>query len=87
LEGDEGLAGAGGEGQQNALPAVGDGFEGVLDGIVLVVARLPRPALVLEGDGGEAVAPCVFLGAEDDVPEEPLRVPFGDVGDLDLIDP
>ena len=68
LEGDEGLAGAGGERQQNALPAVGDGFERVFDGVVLVVARLPRPALVLEGDGGEAVAPCVFLG-EDDVPE------------------
>ena len=68
MEGDEGLAGAGGERQKNALPAVGDGFERVLDGVVLVIARLPRPALVLEGDGGEAVAPCVLLG-EDEIPE------------------
>ena len=44
LEGDGGLAGAGGERQQDALLAGGDGFQRVLDGVVLVVARLPGAA-------------------------------------------
>ena len=50
------------------LLAGGDGLQRVLDGVVLVVARLPRAALVLERDGGEAVAPGVRLG-EDRGPE------------------
>ena len=62
MEGDEGFAGAGGEGQQDAPPAVGDGFEHALDGDVLIVAAGVGAALVLERDGGEAVAPGVRLG-------------------------
>ena len=59
LEGDRGLAGAGGERQQDALLAGGDRLQRVLDGVVLVVARLPGAASLLERNGGEAVAPFV----------------------------
>ena len=44
LEGDGGLAGAGRERQQDALLAGGDRLQRVLDGVVLVVARLPGAA-------------------------------------------
>ena len=39
----------------------GDGLQHALDGDVLVVAALEVAALVLEGHGGEAVAPGVLL--------------------------
>ena len=68
LKGDEGLAGAGGEREQDACSVVGDGLQHALDGNVLVVADLDVAALVLERHGGEAVAPCVRLG-ERQVPE------------------
>ena len=68
LEGDEGLAGAGRQRQQDAVLPRGDGLQRAPDGDVLVVARLPVAALVLERDGGEAVAPDVLLG-KDPVPE------------------
>ena len=45
-----------------------DGLQRAPDGDVLVVARLPVAALVLERDGGEAVAPDVLL-RENAVPE------------------
>ena len=54
--------------QQDAILSRRDGFEDAPDGDILIVARLPLAALVLEGDGGEAVAPGVLLG-EDDIPE------------------
>ena len=47
---------------------VGDRLHDALDGDVLVVARRVRAALVLEGHGGEAVAPGVLLG-EGERPE------------------
>ena len=68
LEGDEGLAGAGGQREQDALLAGGDRLHDALDGDVLVVAARVRAALVLEGHGGEAVAPGVRLG-EGERPE------------------
>ena len=68
LEGDEGLARAGGQRQQDAVAAGGDGLQHAVDGDVLVVAALEIPAPVLEGDGGEPVAPGVLLG-EGPVPE------------------
>ena len=46
----------------------GDGLQHPLDGDVLVVAALEVAALVLEGHGGEAVAPGVCLG-KGQVPE------------------
>jgi hypothetical protein len=69
LEGDEGLAGAGGQRQQDAVAPGGDGFQHARDGDVLVVAPLPGAALVLEGHGGEAVAPGVSASAKVSVPQ------------------
>ena len=68
LKGDERLAGAGGERQKNALLVGRDGFHCPLDGDVLKVAAGMGAALVLEGHGGEAVAPRDGLG-EGQVPE------------------
>ena len=68
LKGDEGLARAGGEREQDALLVGGDGLQHALDGDVLVVAALEIAALVLEGHGGEAVAPGV-RSAKVQVPE------------------
>ncbi len=59
LERYRGLAGAGRERQQDTLLASGDRFKRILDGVVLVVARLPGAAAFLERHGGEAVAPFV----------------------------
>ena len=59
LKGDGGLAGAGRQRQQDALLAGGDRFQRVLDGIVLIVPRLPSAAALLERHGGETVAPSV----------------------------
>ena len=60
LKGDERLARAGGQREQDARLAGGDGLQHPLDGDVLVVAWLEVAALVLEGHGGEAVAPGVL---------------------------
>ena len=68
LEGDERLARAGGQREQDALLPVGDRLQHALDGDVLVVAALEVAALVLERHGGEAVAPGVLLG-EGQVPQ------------------
>src|SRR5690606_2910397 len=57
LEGDGGFAGAGGKGEQDAVLSAGDAVQRALDGDVLVVARLPCAALVLEGNRSEAVGP------------------------------
>jgi len=57
LERAEGFAGAGGQGQQDAVASSGDGFEHARNGDVLVVAALPGATLVRERDGREAVAP------------------------------
>ena len=81
LKGDEGLARAGGEGKQNAFVAGGDRRHHPLDGDVLVVAAGMRAALVLEGHGGEAVAPGVGLG----VGQRPQRLGAGIAGHLALV--
>ena len=62
LERDERLARAGGQCEENAHDAGGDGLHHLLDGDVLVVAAGMRTAFVLERHGGEAVAPLVRLG-------------------------
>ena len=66
LEGDKGLAGAGGQRQQDArvcgFLAGLDGLQHARDSDVLVVAPLPGAALVLERHGGEAIAPGVHGG-------------------------
>ena len=59
LKRDCGLAGAGGERQQDALRALGDRLQRVLDGVVLIVAGLPGAAALVERDRSEAVAPFV----------------------------
>ena len=59
LESDEGLARAGGQGQQDAVSSCGNGFQGLIDGIVLVIASLKAPASVFKGDGGETIPPTV----------------------------
>ena len=46
LEGGVGLAGAGGHDEQDAVLALGDGFDGRVDGVALVVARLLAAAVV-----------------------------------------
>ncbi len=53
LEGGVGLAGAGGHDEQDAVLPLGDGFDGLVDGDALVVARLLAAAVlevVLEDD-------------------------------------
>src|SRR6185437_13121931 len=62
LKGDEGLAGSGGESEKDARLFGRDRLEHAVDGDVLVIASLEIPALVLEGDGGEAVAPRICFG-------------------------
>jgi len=62
LEGDEGLAGAGGQREEDALLARGDRLHDAFDGDVLVVAARVRAALVLEGHSGEMVTPGVRFG-------------------------
>ncbi len=68
LESDKGFAGAGGEGEEDALISGGNGSEDALDGDVLVIAALEIAATIFERDGGEAVAPGVGFG-EGLVPE------------------
>ena len=68
LEGDEGLARAGRQRQQDAIAPPGQRRQHALDGDVLVVAPLEEAAPVLEGHGGEAVAPGVGRG-EGEVPD------------------
>ncbi len=80
LEGDEGLAGAGGERQQDARAPRGDGRHDPLAGDVLVIAARVRAALVLVGHVRKAVAPGVLL-AEGPVPQLLGR---GVAGDLPL---
>ena len=46
LEGGVGLAGAGGHDEQDAVLALGDGLDGGVDGVALVVARLLAAAIV-----------------------------------------
>ena len=46
LEGGIGLAGAGGHDQEDAILALGDGFDGLVDGDALVVARLLAAAIL-----------------------------------------
>ena len=62
LEGDEGLARAGGEREEDSLLIARDGLHDTFHGDVLIVAAGMRAALVLKWHGGEAVAPCVRLG-------------------------
>src|SRR5205807_7892654 len=89
LEGDRGLAGAGGERQQDALASRGDGLKRVLDGVMLVVARIPFAA-GFERNGGEAVAPCVrrleYLGPEFFRRRIALDITFGAGLHVDPID-
>ena len=90
LEGDEGFACACGHGQEDAGLVLIDGFEGVFDRVVLVVAGFPGAAAVFKGGSGEAVSPEVFL-AEGEVPEFFGGGVLGDVGfgsglPVDLVD-
>jgi hypothetical protein len=62
LKGDKGLAGAGGEGQQDARFPGGDPLQYPVDRDILVIARLEKAAPVLERHRGKAVAPRVRLG-------------------------
>ena len=62
LKGDEGLARAGGQSQQDAVAPVGNGVQRASDRHVLVIAALPGAALVLERHGRKTVAPCIRLG-------------------------
>ncbi len=62
LKGDESLAGAGGEREQDALTLGPDGFQHAVDCDVLVVAAGVGAAFVLERHGGETIAPGVLLG-------------------------
>lgn len=55
LKSDGRLSGAGGESEEDAFLALGDRIEGVLDGEILVIARLPGSAFVLEGDFGKTI--------------------------------
>ena len=57
LEGDERLARAGGEGEQDAPLRRGDGLQNPFHGNVLVVSAEVRSALILKRNGGEPVAP------------------------------
>src|SRR5207248_3313519 len=68
LKRDEGLAGAGGERQQDALAVLRDGLHHSLDRDVLVVAAGVGAPLVLERYGCEAVPPGVGFG-ESECPE------------------
>ncbi|MNV62502.1 hypothetical protein D3C71_1550500 [compost metagenome] len=60
LEGDKGLAGAGRQGQQNAILPVADGLQYPLDGGILIVTPLPVAALVFKGHGGEVIPPAIL---------------------------
>ena len=60
LEGDEGLSRTRGEGEQDALLAVCDGVEHVVDGNLLIVAH-SLLAILIEGLHAEFVAPVVGL--------------------------
>ena len=57
LEGDEGLARAGGEREEDSLLIARNGLHHALDGDVLIIAPLPGAALVLKRTGGKAVSP------------------------------
>jgi len=59
LEGDEGLTGPGGERQQDAGAPIGDRRQHPLAGEVLIIAALKVATAILEGHGGETVAPGV----------------------------
>ena len=68
LKRDEGFAGAGGKGQQDAIFSGGDSFEDAVDGDVLIIAALVEAAFVFEGNSGKSIAPGIGFG-ERDVPE------------------
>jgi len=61
LKGDKGLTRACSECKKDTVFFFGDGGKGLIDGIVLIVASFPRPALVFKGYGGEAIPPEVWL--------------------------
>jgi hypothetical protein len=62
LEGDEGLAGAGRQCQQDALPPLGQRRQHALDRDVLVIAALEIAAAILERYRRETVAPGIGRG-------------------------
>ena len=68
LERDVGFARSGGEREQDPLVSVGNRFEDLVDGDLLVVPRRVRAALGLGSDIGEPVAPLIALG-ERHVPQ------------------
>ena len=90
LEGDEGFACACGHGEEDAGLALIDGFEDVLDRVMLVVAGFPGATAIFKGDKGKTIAPEIFL-AEGEVPECFGGGVLGDVGfgsglPIDLVD-
>ena len=62
LKGDEGFAGPGGQSEKDALLFFGDGFHGVVDGDLLVIAHVFGAADIFKGDAVEFVAPVVLFG-------------------------
>ena len=68
MEGNESLASAGGQGEEDALPVVRHGRQDTLNGGVLVVAALEVTTTVLKWHCGKAVAPGV-LDRKYPVPE------------------
>jgi len=68
LEGDEGLAGAGCQRQQDALFVRGDGCHGFVDRDLLIVAQFFRAAHIFIGHLIEFLEPVVLL-AESQIPE------------------
>ena len=58
LERDEGFAGSRRQSQQDALLVRRDGLQHIIDRTILIVARTPQPALVLERHGSETLSPC-----------------------------
>jgi hypothetical protein len=79
LEGGEGFAGAGGHDEEEPISALGDRFEGLVDGVDLVVAGCfaAAVAIVILGDQGLAIVGDAFVQAVF-APEEGGAGEFGE---------
>ena len=77
LEGGVGLAGTGGHHQQDTILPLGDGLDGGVDGVALVVARLLAAAVVVVGLQDE-----LFLLGREPLPGAVLCPQRGRAGEL-----
>ena len=68
LKRDEGFASPGGQSQQNAILASGDGFQNTVDGNVLIVAALKVSTSIFKRHCCESITPGVLFG-KSPVPE------------------